>query len=327
MLYKKVAKINESLSAIGLGCWNFGGDWDNMSDENSIKIVVEAIEKGINLFDVAPVYGWGHSEEVLGRALKENGLRHKVVIASKCGLLWNNQHQTTNNLSKKSLFNELDASLKRLNTDYIDIYQLHWPDPNTPLQETAEALIKMKEAGKIRYVGLSNFSKKDVDEMMMYIDVDCQQSLYNMLERNTKTYHSIPLDYRTEDEVLPSVKKHGQAFLPYSPLFQGLLSGKFTEGHNFSMNDIRNANPKLVGSLYKQYFEAADALKKLAESYGKPMNELALNWLRQKEEVTSIIGGVSKASQLQSNLNCFSWEIDEHMMNEVNRIIEPFKSL
>ncbi|MCF8017897.1 MAG: aldo/keto reductase [Vallitaleaceae bacterium] len=327
MIFKKVDKIDNKISAIGLGCWNFGGDWDSTDDTKSSKIILSALDLGINFFDVAPVYGWGHSEEVLGKTLKEAGIRDKVIIASKGGLLWNEKHETTNNLSKKSLLKEIDASLMRLQTDYIDIYQMHWPDPSVSLKETADALNEIKKAGKIRYVGLSNFSKKDVEEMMNHTEVHCQQSLYNMLERNTSSYHSIDLAYKTEEEVLPMVRKHGQAFLPYSPLFQGLLAGKFTSGKNFSENDIRNANPKLVGKDYEKYFEAANQIKELANLYGKPMNELALNWLRQKPEVTSIIGGASSVEQLRKNINCLSWEIDEEMMRMINEIIAPFENL
>ena len=327
MIYKKVAKIEEEISAIGIGCWNFGGDWDSTEDNNSAKIVCTAVDMGINFFDVAPVYGWGLSEKVLGKVLKENGLRNKVLIASKGGLLWNEAHETTNNLSKKSLLKEIDDTLTRLQTDHVDIYQMHWPDPNVPLEETAEALEEMKKAGKIRYVGLSNFAQADVDKMMEYTDVHCQQSLYNMLERNPVSYHSIPLDYLTEKEVLPNVKKHGQAFLPYSPLFQGLLAGKFNSGVNFSEHDIRNANPKLVGPDFEKYFNAAKQLKDLADKYNKPMNEIALNWLRQKEEVTSIIGGASSVKQLENNIHCTTWDIDDEMMKEIEIIIEPFENL
>lgn len=327
MIYKKVGKIAEKISVIGIGCWNFGGDWDSMDDKKSSRIIHSAIEKGINFFDVAPVYGYGHSETVLGAALKEGNHRNKVLIASKGGLLWNENHETRNNLSKASLLREIDATLTRLQTDHVDVYQMHWPDPNVPLEETAEALEEMKRAGKIRYVGLSNFSQTDVEKMMEYTDVHCQQSLYNMLERNTDSYHSIPLEYKTEKEVLPNVRKFGQAFLPYSPLFQGLLAGKFHSGTNFSEHDIRNANPKLVGPAFQQYFDGAEQIKRIAEEYGKPMNEVALNWLRQKEEVTSIIGGASTVGQLEQNIQCTTWDIDDEMMGKINKVLEPFENL
>lgn len=327
MIYKKVARIEEQISAIGIGCWNMGGDWDSSEEKNSIGIIHAAIGMGINFFDVAPVYGWGVSETILGKALKVDGLRNKVLIASKGGLLWNEKHETENNLSKESLLKEIDASLTRLQTDHVDIYQMHWPDPAAPLEETAEALDIMKKAGKIRYVGLSNFSQKDVETMMGYISVDCQQSLYNMLERNPTSYHGIPLEYLTEKEVLPNVKKYGQAFLPYSPLFQGLLAGKFLDGVDFSKRDIRNENPKLVGEQFKVYQEGARKLKAFADGAGHPMNEVALNWLRQKEEVTSIIGGTSSVGQLEKNIHCTSWDLTEGELREIDKILEPFENL
>ena len=153
---------------------------------------------------------------------------------------------------------------------------MHWPDPNVPLEETAEALNIMKKAGKILYVGLSNFSQADVEKMMEYISVDCQQGLYNMLERNPGSYHGIPLEYRTEKEVFPNVKKYGQAFLPYSPLFQGLLAGRFLDGLTISARDIRNENPKLTGEAFKVYQDGARKLKAFADEIGRPMNEMAL---------------------------------------------------
>lgn len=324
MIYKKVKMIDEMISVIGIGCWNFGGDWDNGADAKSISIVHAAIDHGINFFDVAPVYGWYHSEKVLGDALS-HGLREKVLIASKCGLLWDEHHVTRNNLTKKSILQEIDGSLSRLKTDHIDIYQLHWPDHSTPLEETADALKEIKEAGKIRYVGLSNFSQADVEKFMKIIDVNCQQGLYNILERNTASYHGIPLEYKAEDEMLPVVRKYGQAFLPYSPYFQGLLTGRFTREKRFSNKDIRNDNPKFSGELFEKYFQGYEKLNDLAEHIGHPMNEVCINWLRQKGEITCIIGGVSSLAQLEENINALTWEISPDEMEEINRIIEPYR--
>lgn len=315
--------VKEPISAIGLGCWNFGGDWDNSDDRNSINIVHAAIDKGINFFDVAPVYGWNHAERVLGEALK--GKRDQVLIASKCGLVWNDKHQTRNDLSKANILQEIDASLERLQTDYIDVYQLHWPDHATPIEETVEALRIIKDAGKIRYIGLSNYSQKDVAIFQSMTDIHVQQSLYNMLERNTSSYHNIPLEYRTENEVLPVVRQHGQAFLPYSPLFQGLLAGKFAKGKNFSESDIRNANPKFSGAAFAEYYDCYEKLNEFANQLGRPINELAINWLRQKPEVTSIIGGASTVAQLDKNINAVNWDISADEMNQIELIIAPFK--
>ena len=325
MIYKKVDKIEEKISAIGIGCWNFGGDWDGYDEQKYIDIVHACLDGGINLFDVAPVYGWNLSEKTLGKALK--GRRDKAIIATKGGLQWDENRVTVNDLTKESLLKEVDDSLMRLQTDYIDIYQMHWPDPKTPLEETADALNIMRKAGKIKYVGLSNFAQKDVEEMMTYTGVEVQQALYNMLERNTDSYHGIPLVYKAEDEIIPNVKKWGQAFLPYSPLFQGLLTGRFSKGAYFSKDDIRNQNPKFAGGAIDKYLEAADMIKEVADEIGRPMAQLALNWLRQNPSVTSIISGASSIKQLESNIASCEWDLDDETIMRLNDITEPFSEL
>ena len=327
MIYKQVKKIKEPISAIGIGCWNFGGDWDCSDDSNTEKIVLSAIDQGINFFDIAPVYGFSHSETVLGSILKKHGLRNKVMIASKCGLRWGEDCVTRNDLSKASILWEIDQSLTRLQTDHIDIYQLHWPDHNTPIEETVEVLKQLQVAGKIRYVGLSNFSQKDAEHFESLMEIHSQQSLYNMLERNTDSYHHIPLEYKTEKEVLPHVKAHGQAFMPYSPMFQGLLSGKFKKDLNFSDRDIRNQNPKFSLPLFERYYKAACSLNDLAKKIGHPLNEISLNWLRQKPEVTSIIAGAGTPEELTENLHCLTWDLTEEMFAEIETIIAPFENI
>lgn len=326
MIYKKVKRIDEKISAIGIGCWNFGGDWDTSNDDNAIAIVHAAINSGVNLFDVAPVYGWHHAERVLGKALK-GGLREKVVIASKCGLVWNEKHETVNDLSRKNILREIDESLERLQTDYIDIYQLHWPDPKTPIEETAKVLDEIKKAGKIRHIGLSNFSQADMETFMTMVDIDEQQGLYNMFERNTDSYHNIPLAYKTEKEMLPNVHKYGQAFLPYSPLFQGLLAGKFKNGINFSARDIRNENPKFSKDRFEVYYEGYKRVQAIADEMEKPIAQVAINWLRQKEDVTSIINGVSSLSQLEKNVSAMEWDISDEYMAKLNAAIAEFEDM
>lgn len=325
MIYKKAGKIQEKISAIGIGCWNFGGDWDTSDESRSVDIVHAAIEKGINLFDVAPVYGWHRAEKILGKALK--GKRDQVLIASKCGLVWNDKHETKNDLSRSNILKEIDGSLERLQTDYIDIYQLHWPDHSTPIEETARVLEDIKKAGKIRYVGLSNFSQKDVETYMSMIEISEQQGLYNMLERNTGSYHNIPLEYKTEKEMLPACRKYGQAFLPYSPLFQGLLTGKFKAGKNFSDRDIRNENPKFSGETFRTYYNASVELKKVADEIGRPLSQMAINWLRQKPEVTAVIAGVSSIAQLEKNVESTTWDISDETFSKIDKIIQPFENL
>ncbi len=326
MKTKRVAALPDlEFSAIGFGCWGIsGGDvWNDTTDENSIRAVQKAVELGVNFFDVAPVYGLGHAEEVLGQALK--GRRQEVLIASKCGLVWDDQKNVTNNLTAASINSEIEDSLRRLQTDYIDIYQIHWPDPETPIEETMEALAKLKTSGKIRHIGVTNFSLDLANQAMAVAPIVSHQGLYNMLERNPTSYHNIPLTYRVEDEIFPHCREHGLAFFPYSPLFQGLLTGKFQATNNFDEQDVRSANPNLVGDKFRQYFEIAERLNAFAQEIGKPLNQVALNWLINQEAVTSIISGAQTVEHVEQNVGSVTWVLTEDMMQQIAGIISPYQ--
>lgn len=326
MKFKTVPAMSDmQFSAVGFGCWGIsGGDvWNNTVDEDSIKTVQKAVDLGVNFFDVAPVYGMGHAEEILGKALK--GQRKSVLVGSKCGLVWDDRKNVTNNLTAASIHQEIDDSLRRLQTDYLDLYQMHWPDPNTPIEETMSALEEIKKSGKIRHIGVSNFSVALTQQAMAVGTVTSHQGLYNMLERNPENYHNIPLDYRVADEVLPFCQKNGLAFFPYSPLFQGLLTGTFRPGGNFDENDVRAANPKLVDETFKTYFEIVEKLNNLARGIGKPLSQIAINWLINQPEVTSVICGAQNPQQIEENVASVSWELTDETLNQLDDIIAPYQ--
>lgn len=319
MKYRRTERFPIDVSVIGLGCWGLSGPqvWKNSSDENSIKVVHKALHLGINFFDVAPVYGFGHAEEILGRAIR-GFPRDKVVIATKCGLVWDQQGRIKRCLRKESVMAEIDASLKRLGTDYVDLYQLHWPDPNTPIEETMEAMLKLKDQGKIRYIGLSNFSIDTAERLLPYIS--SMQGLYNLFERNARSYHGIPLEYRTENEVLPFCERNGLAFFPYSPLMQGVLTGKLSENEIFT--DVRAANPKLTGENLKKYVAAANKLKAIASRYNKPLTHLSLGWLMKHVAVTSIIAGATSPEEVEENAAAAEWDMPDEVYNEIERVVQ-----
>jgi len=314
MKFKKFAKADTALSAIGLGTWQFSGknDWSNFDEETAIKIIHAAIDSGINFVDTAPVYGLGHSEEVVGKALK--GKRDKVFLASKVGLPWDGNNNVRNDLTKGSIFKEIDDSLRRLDTDHLDLYQIHWPDPNTDIVETMEALAELKQQGKIKHIGVSNFSEELLAKAMEVTEVASHQGLYNMLEQNAESYHGIPLGYKVKDSLLAKLEEHGQFFLPYSPLMQGLLAGKT----DFSTGVCTN-NPELQGEQLKLNLER---VKKITTEINKPIQEIAFNWLIAQKAVGPIIAGCTKLSQLESNLKAISWEMDEDMMSVVEGILK-----
>ncbi|MEM7113250.1 MAG: aldo/keto reductase [Chloroflexota bacterium] len=326
MRMKKVALIEEEISAVGFGCWATGGAdvWNNTTDQGSIAAIQRAVDLGVNFFDVAPVYGLGHAETVLGQALR--GRRQKVLIATKCGLVWDEQKRVRNDLTAVSLHQEIDTSLQRLQTDYIDLYQIHWPDPNTPIAETMAALEAIKQSGKIRHIGVSNFSLALTQEAMQHGTVVSHQGLYNMLERNPDSYHNIPLAYRVEDEILPFCQQQGMAFLPYSPIFQGLLTDGFQASGNFDSNDVRSANPKLNGERFHTYFGMREALRGFAERIKRPLSQIAINWLIEQEAVTSVICGAQTVAHVAENTGSQSWQLTDDMMAEVEAILAPYKA-
>ena len=327
MIYKKVSRIEKKISAIGIGCWPFSGPgvWDQYSDENSINTIHAAIDQGVNFFDVAPVYGRGYAESILGKALKKYVNREEIVIASKCGLTWDpeNPKEVFNDLTAKSLHQEIDRSLNRLQLDYIDIYQLHWPDTKTPLAETMGALNEMKKQGKIRHIAVSNFTMAQIKEAQRYAELDSYQGLYNLLEKNPSSYHGIELGYRTQDEILPYCRANGMAFLPYSPLMQGVLTGCFQRDNNFSANDIRTENPKLCGTAFYPYFDIVEELKAYGKAIDRTVLEIAFNWLVQNDAVTCVISGATTVEQITANVRTLSRPLSADQLAKVDAIVAP----
>lgn len=323
IIYKTVEAMPDlQFSAVGMGTWAAGGSdvWNHSNDRDNIATIQEAIGLGVTYFDTAPVYGMGHSETILGRAIA--GQRDKIIIGSKCGLVWDSQKRVSNNLTADSILEEVDRSLKRLATDYIDLYQLHWPDPDTPLEETAKGLKTALDSGKIRYVGLSNYSVTDALKLQSMVPVASFQGLYNMLERNADSYHGIPLSYRVEKEIFPVCDQYGWAFFPYSPLFQGLLTGTFNASENFDSNDVRASNPKLNGEAFDVYFQKACALKTIAGEQNCTLAQLALAWLIRQKQVTSIISGALNTQEIKNNVSACEVRLGDEVMNRIGEIIE-----
>lgn len=326
MKYKTVpAMPGLAFSSVGFGCWGISGgaSWNGSTDAESMRTVRTAVDVGITFFDVAPVYGFGHAEEVLGAAL--GGRRDSVLIASKCGLVWDDKGAVRNDLSPESITREIDESLRRLGTDHLDIYQMHWPDPATPLEDTMETLVRIKDAGKIRHIGVTNFSVDQTAQCRAVAPVASYQGLYNLLEHDPVSYHTHALEYRTRSEILPMVTRDGMAFFPYSPLFQGLLTDSFARAGNFDEHDVRATNPKLNGEAFEAYFEAADGLRSFAAEIGHPLSHLAINWLVSQEAVTSVIAGGQTPAHVTQNAEAVSWDLTHEMVERIDAILAPYK--
>lgn len=322
MRYKRVGKIDFDFSALGFGCWGASGkgSWTGHDDEGQIKAIREAIDLGINFFDVAPVYGLGHAEEVLGKAIV--GQRDKIFIASKTGLPWNENMDVRNDVTEKSILTEIDQSLTRLNVDYVDLYQVHWPtDCGVPLEETIGAMLKVKESGKAKNIGLTNFSVADYKKACEIVDVVSMQGLFNMLEQNPTSYHNIPLQYRTSNEVFPVCREEGLAFFPYSPLFQGLLTGKITEETVFGQEDVRNNNPKLQGTERSRRLNILKEIRQFEALQDKSLAEIAINYLVAKREITSVIATQATVEEVRTNVKALDWKMSEETVKRIDTLV------
>ncbi|MTI58616.1 MAG: aldo/keto reductase [Firmicutes bacterium] len=319
MIYRKLGSSDMEVSGLGFGCWPIGNEWTEANDKDSIETIKEAIKLGINFFDVAPVYGFGHAEKVLGKAIK--GQRENIYIASKCGLRWDDSKRIIRDLSRESILEEIDNTLRRLGIDYLDLYQLHWPDPNTPLKETIETLNELKERGKIRNIGLSNFSVFLMEKAQKYGEIVSDQVLYNMLDRNADHYHDLPLNYRTESEILLYAKKNKIGVIPYSPLAQGLLTDGF-DVRRIDNKDVRTANPELKGQRLKENLEIVRQLQYIAKDISCPLVQMVLNWLISHEEISTIIAGPTNVEELKENVASFAWELKSEVMVRINSVLE-----
>lgn len=327
MKFKTAAALGVPLSAVGFGCWAAGGSkvWNGSDDQEMIRTIQHAVDLGITFFDVAPVYGFGHAETILGQALA--GKRQQVKIGTKCGLSWDDAGKISNDLRPETIRAEIDASLNRLQTDYVDIYQLHWPDPATPLEDTLGVLIDLKQAGKIRQIGVSNFSLELTRRAHEITPLASYQGLYNLLERNPLSYHNIPLAYQTEREILPFCEQNGLAFFPYSPLFQGLLTDQFRMQGQFDAGDVRSANPKLNGEQMLRFYEMREKLVSFAKEINRPLSQIAINWLIQQPAVTSVICGAQTIQQISENAASASWELSVQELAQIDHLLQPYRQM
>ncbi|HTU69821.1 MAG TPA: aldo/keto reductase [Candidatus Baltobacteraceae bacterium] len=309
MEFTQVRNTDIRASRIGLGTWAIGGwMWGGPDDDAAVATIQRALDAGITLVDTAPAYGQGHSEEVVGRALK--GRRDRTVIATKVGLVWDEHGNVHRNASAARINEEIDGSLRRLQTDYIDIYQVHWPDPSTPMEETAKAMQALHDAGKIRAIGVSNFSPAQMDEFSRYATLHTLQPPYNLFEREA------------EKDALPYGVAHELTALTYGALCRGLLSGKMRTGTAFSGDDLRRTDPKFQPPRYEQYLRAVARLDELAQArFGKRVIHLALRWVLDQPGVGAALWGARRPDQVDPISGVFDFSLDAGTKAEIDRIL------
>ena len=295
-------------SRIGLRTAAIGGWMSGDSDEAEfIRTIHAALDRGITLIDTAPAYGFGRSEEIVGKALSQRGLRHRVSISTKAGLDWM-RGKPFRSASKAGIANEVEDSLRRLRTDVIDLYQVHWPDPAVPMEETAEAMARLLQAGKIRAIGVGNFSCDQMDAFRAVAPLHTARAVLNMFERDS------------ENAILPYCGAHRIVTLVDGALCRGLLSGRITVATRLDRDDPRRRNPKFRAPRLHQYLNAVATLDRFAQAnYRKRVVHLALRWALDLGGIT--LWGARQPHQLDPISEVSGWHIDRAAMAEIDRIL------
>jgi aryl-alcohol dehydrogenase-like predicted oxidoreductase len=315
MEFRPFGRTGLRVSAIGFGCWEIGGTYGHIDYAQFQRAVHAAIEAGITCFDTAEAYGMGVSEEALARAL--SGRRSDVVIATKFGVGYDEMPNRRDS-SRSRVFASIDKSLQRLRTDHLDIYLVHWPDPNTPLKETMTALDDVARQGKVRCIGVSNFRPAQIEEAMRLRRVDVVQYAWNMFDR------------RMQAEIFPYCAAQQVGVMAYGSLGYGMLSGTFHIGMQFEESDWRS-KAALLGNLnlfrtlfgpedFPRNLAAVDELKRLASKYGKTLPQFALRWTLSNPVIGTALVGFRTPVEVAENLGALGWEIGNPDMAEIDTI-------
>jgi len=309
MKTKQLGKDGPMLSEIGLGTWAIGGQWEwgwgPQNDQESIESIHRAMDNGINWIDTAPAYGLGHAEEIIAKALK--GKRPKFFVATKCGLVWDTNGKVTNNNRPESILKEVEASLRRLHTDYIDLYQIHWPDASTSIEDSWDVFIRLKEQGKIRFLGVSNFGVDLLAKCEGKSHVNSLQPPYSLLDRHI------------EKDILPWCQKQGTGVVAYSPLQSGILTGKFDKSR-LAKDDWRHRNKYFKEPWLSKNLQFAEELKSIAGRYDKSLIHLAIAWVLMNPAVSCAIVGVRRVKQVDEMLGGSGWELKRKDLEEIELI-------
>jgi aryl-alcohol dehydrogenase-like predicted oxidoreductase len=309
MEFAEIPGTSLKVSRVAIGTWAIGGwMWGGTDEAESIATIRAAVEHGINVVDTAPVYGFGRSEEIVGKAIAEANLRSHVVIATKTGLEWQNG-KVFRNASRARIMQEVEDSLRRLRTDYLDIYQVHWPDPLIAIEETADAMLTLFKQGKIRAVGVSNFSVPQMERFRGIAPLHVLQPPYNLFERGIET------------DLLPYCAENGIATFGYGALCRGLLSGRMRPDTAFTGDDLRRNDPKFRQPRFTQYVAAVEKLDRLAQRFGKRVIHLAVRWMLD-QGITTALWGARRPDQLQPVNEVSGWQLDDAAKAEIDRILK-----
>lgn len=323
MQMRPLGKSNLKVSPLILGTWAMGGwMWGGTDEKESIEAIHASIDHGITTIDTAPAYGWGLSEQLVGKAVL--GKRDKVVIATKCGLRWDESDKTIHNpnrdfkknpvdvrndLSAKSIAYECEQSLRRLKTDVIDLYQIHWPDPATPIEESWNAMAKLKKEGKVRALGVSNFSLEQLKAAHAIHPVDSIQPPYSLIRR--------PI----EKDIVPFAKENQIAVIVYSSMERGLLTGKYKPGHHFPSGDHREGKKTFQDDYLKKLQEVLVEIQPIADKHNVTLSQVIINCTFHRPGITAALVGARDAHQAEENAVALKIHLDQHDLDFIAKTL------
>ncbi len=305
---REIASTGIMVTPIAMGCWPIAGVTSiDVTEENSLATLVAAADSGINFFDTAYCYGYdGESEKMIASALGHR--RNDLIIATKGGIHWEDRVQRRD-ARRETLHRQCEESLRRLNTDRIDLYYLHAPDPNTPLVESAAAFKALLDSGKIRSVGVSNFSRSQLEEFHAVCPIAAYQPHYNMLQREI------------ESSQLPWCIEHGVSVMVYWPLMKGLLAGKLSRNHQFDLKDGRRKYPMFSGDEWQKNQDFLDVLRPIAHSTGRTVAQVVLNWTIQRNGITVALCGAKRPDQIRDNAATMNWALTAQQIARIDEAI------
>lgn len=312
MRTRQLGNTNLHLTVIGFGSWAIGGGewrfgWGDQDEREAIDAIVAAVDYGINWIDTAAVYGGGRSEELVGKALKELGSSRRPLIATKCGRVMRDALTIDKVLKRESILAECEASLSRLGVDCIDLYQMHWPEPDEDIEEGWRALVELKQQGKVREIGVSNHSVSQLQRLTAIHPVASLQPPYSLIVPDV------------EREILPYCGQHNIGVICYSPMYKGLLTGKFTRQRaaELSEKDHRSRDPRFQPPQLEHHLSLVDNLRPIAEASGHSLAELAIAWVLRRPEVTSAIVGGRRPSQVAEIVSAAEWVLSQDELQAI----------
>ena len=312
MEYRAFGRTGLDVSAIGYGCWEIGGGYGHFDENEVVAAVQRALDLGINLFDTAEGYGYGQSERLLGKAL--GARRKEAIVVTKFGI-YRPEGEWQRDSRRETALAAIDRSLKALGTDYVDVYLIHWPDRETPLEESMGALEEIVQAGKARFVGVSNFTPDQIETCMATRRVDIAQYGYHMFDR------------RLEREIFPTIAEHGIGLMTYGSLAHGLLAGAFTPETSFDEDDWRSNGiafniPLFTEEVFARNVAAVDDLKPIAVRHGKTVAHLALRWVLSNPVVSVALVGFRRPVEVEEGAASLDWSLDQETLDEINAVFD-----